>query len=433
MTINYSKYRILIINGQSINNSNATAITLRNLFKNIPKENLMELCFANSSNAYLAINSQVFPQRTNILRSLFIKFLNKNNIRDSFNKTIEEDKLSGQYVKANRKVQLKEFIISYLDACPIMFDKKIIKIAKEFKPDIIYTLGGSIMVLKIALRFSEYCNCGILLHFMDNWRDSKYNSCLLFYPRIKLKDLIYEVEHKSKSGLVISDKMAKEYSSKSGINYYGLMNPADVSNKYNTQIKNSDNKIKIIYTGGLHLNRYKSLLDVEKVIQNSLELKNKCILHIYTSENDQYLSGLFDNSVTLFHKYVPHDKINDIYNSADILLHIESFDNEQISFVKYSLSTKISEYLASGKPIVCYSPKNIAVYEYIEENSAGYSSSDPIDLSQKLLKLINDPRLREYFGANGIETARNKHTTEASLDTLFKAIGENICCTNDKS
>lgn len=44
----------------------------------------------------------------------------------------------------------------------------------------------------------------------------------------------------------------------------------------------------------------------------------------------------------------PYDEITEILREADIVLHVESFEQKSIDKVRYSLSTKVADCLQSG-------------------------------------------------------------------------------------
>jgi len=417
--------RILLINGQSINTSNATGITLSALLSNTPQENLFEVCFSEGDLPQKRIKSHIIPESINPIRCLFKYTLGGDKITIKLNHTIRKDILAEKAESIRKKNHFKEIIRAYLDASPIHIDKETKIAVTRFNPDIVYTLGSNIMVLKMALSISRICDSAVLLHFMDNWRESMYLGALMFYPRIKLRNLIKKIEERSVTGLAISDMMANAYMLRSRIEYYPLMNAI---NKNMIGVPNATEgaSCRIVYTGGLHLNRYRSLFDVQTCVRHLNECGYPCTILVYTTQRDAYLKELFDDHFVIFKEYVVHEKIYSVYDSADILLHIESFDEDQMLFTKYSISTKISEYLSSGKPILCYAPKEIAVYQYIKNCEVGYSASSNESLYIHLLKLIQSAELRKRLGSNGINVALTRHTYEAAQEVLYGSMRRNI-------
>ncbi len=425
MTKNIGEIRILIVNYQSINSPNSSGITLSTLLNGVLKENILEICLTTPSTENIDINYHIAPESINPLKYFFNNILKGRNATEIFNRSLKKNVTSNKTKIVGLKKKLKEIIRSYLDASPIFFDKKTLNIAQNFNPDIIYTLGSSIETMRMAIKLSNKCKCPILLHYMDNWRESIYLGSIMTIPRMILHKLINKIEKKSKAGLVISKRMAEEFSRYGKIKFYPLMNSID-KRKIQTPTLNRNKSLKMVYIGGLHLNRHEPLFDIEKCVR---ELRNDGLIikvEIYSHEKDYYLGTMFDNEIIEFKGSLDHNKIYEVFKNADILLHMESFRSEDILFTKYSLSTKISEYLSSGKPILCYAPKEIAVHQYINETSSGFACSNIKELKNKLTTLINDPEKRFSMAKKGVETAQAHHTFEQSRNTLFRAIIENI-------
>lgn len=418
-------FKVLVLNAYSINTSSATGITLSTILATIPRENLLEVCFYKGDLSDRGIESHVVPHLMNPVRYFLHRRAGGKSITAKLDENMQRDRLEGKEAAITRKKLFINVVRSHLDICPLYVDSETMRIIRRFQPDIVYTLGGNVTILKAALFIAEACDCSVLLHFMDNWRESLYPGWGMTIPRGILNQYISRIEEKSAAGLAISDKMAEEYTRQSGIKYYALMNAIDGKLIRSPRV-GADRECKIIYTGGLHLNRHRSLLEVQSCIKRLHENGLFCRLLIYAPAKDRYLDSLFDKDVVTFMDYVPHDKIYEVYDSADILLHIESFNKEQILFTQYSLSTKISEYLSSGKPILCYSPQETAVYQYILENQAGYAASSPAQLDECLGDLVSKPELRWQLGMNGAETARHRHTYEAAREVLCRAISENV-------
>jgi glycosyltransferase involved in cell wall biosynthesis len=219
--------------------------------------------------------------------------------------------------------------------------------------------------------------------------------------------------------------MARHYEELfTGIEHLELMNCTDLPSCAK-DYRRPMNYMNFVYAEGLHLNLHKQLLEIETTIQKANEESSgaKGKLLIYTSERDRALyEKQFDCKTTSFLLYVPHDQIQGVYNNADILVHVEAFDSELIACTKYSISTKISEYMLSEKVILCYAPRNIAVYEYIESNDAGLFAPN-FDEMQKAIRIClgDDPKLAK-MGRNGRKVALVAHTTAAGRRILMNAI-----------
>lgn len=83
------------------------------------------------------------------------------------------------------------------------------------------------------------------------------------------------------------------------------------------------------------------------------------------------------------------------------------FDQEHRSFVKYSLSTKMVTYLASGLPIVYHGPVDTAAYNLLSVHAAAalITSMDAKEIAGTLRELLRDGS-SSTFAANALQLAR---------------------------
>ena len=110
-----------------------------------------------------------------------------------------------------------------------------------------------------------------------------------------------------------------------------------------------------------------------------------------------------------------------IYGS-DILLHIESDNKYMRRLTSLSVSTKIPEYLVSGRPILGFGPAEVASMKLLTDNNVGFFiSSEDSDskITEKLSRLIRDFELRKKLGTNGYEYATLNFDNEKVVERLM--------------
>lgn len=419
-----SKKRVLLVNSQSLYENNSTSITLKSIISYFDKDSVLEVYYYpinNYNDDSLQVNTIQLNRKTKLLYSLIAKFYRGKLKNDVNNKIVNKEIQSG----VSKLNKLKKIILAINDYLKVRmkYNKEQIALIDQFKPEIIYTLGSSILPLEISMYFSKRYSIPIVLHHMDNWRETAYNDSLLLKPcRNKLIKNINNVESAMRCGMTISEEMAEYYSRLSNKNYVSLMNTVPKLN-IKDQRKNED-EIHFVYAGGLHLNRWKVLLEFEKVINKFNKKDNFVKLVIYTKlEDRKKYEHIFDKSITKFYDYLPHNEVYKIYEMADILIHVESFDTDLIKFTKYSLSTKIPEYMSSGRPIICYAPSELAVYKYIKKNNCGISVSNNKELYNGLKLLLDNYSLREQMGESGKSVSAKKHSKEYMNHVMEKVFG----------
>lgn len=92
------------------------------------------------------------------------------------------------------------------------------------------------------------------------------------------------------------------------------------------------------------------------------------------------------------------------------------------SIADQGLPTKIFEYQALRKPIICISSGEPG--KYILETKSGLvtNSRNPQELSQLILRLVNDDSLAKKLGENGYDNIKNNQTIEIIGKRLMSVI-----------
>lgn len=424
---NIKNIKILIINGQSLYKNNATGITLESIFLDWPNENIFELYLwenFNSRNTKFKIKSMLIPKDIFPLMYVFNNI--KRGKQNRLNSNNQPNKINyGVKIFNDIKFTIKFFLEYFIN---LKRSHKMLKDIEEFNPNIIYTLGNSIQAMRLSLKLSEIYKLPIVVHYMDNWRETIMNQGFLsFYINKKKTKLIESLEKRMNVGLTISSLMASEYKLKYKKNYKVIMNSPLIINLINSNIKIENENKKIIYAGGLHLERYKSLLEIEKVVCKLNEKGYSFQIEIYTNIDDlNNYSSLFNKNTTMFYSYVDQNKLFEIYKTAMFFAHVESFEQSIIKYTKYSISTKIPEYMIFGRPILCYAPSEIAVSKYIKDHSIGVCNDNLNDLELSILKLINNEKYYNQCCKNCIKYANKNHSREELNKTLREVIEINV-------
>lgn len=186
---------------------------------------------------------------------------------------------------------------------------------------------------------------------------------------------------------------------------------------YNERIRQQD--FILMYSGSL-VESY----DFDIIINAAKKLKHKNIKFIvrgkgrllpYLVEEKKKLQ--LDNLV-IDTEFVPLERLPILLSNADVLL----APMEKGESLNTSLPTKILEYQASGRPIICCS--NGAIGNYVERTKSGIRT-DCGDLDafvDAILKLESDPQLCKTLGNNARKFVEQNLTFEKIGKRLSKVI-----------
>ncbi len=406
---------VLIINYNTIGEETATGVTLQNIFSNMENIKFLQYTLFPGISGKTFIGTTPLETISNKKTNLLNKFI-YNYHKKSIKNNISFSNNSKNSWNSKLKLRLKKFALTWNELLAINVDRECIKKIKDFSPEVIYTLGADINVLRNAIKLSDSFGIPIVVHNMDDLYHTKFKGRLWIhrYARKKLQKLYKEAYKRSRKSLAIGPKMAEEYETLFGLPFDWAMNcvnykESDVSPEENL----------MIFSGGLHGGRANTLEQLAKLVDTT-----KMKLEIYTDDRNFALyEPLFVNlKNTILCHYVPKEQMIDNLSRASILVHVESFDNEYVEYFRLSMSTKIPEYLVAKRPIFCIGPNEIATVSYIENSGIGAVASSYEEISQKLTQLISEERIEEILGC--IDRRMSEDFTQFGVQQKVRAVFE---------
>jgi hypothetical protein len=418
--------KILIISNSIPNEDNATSITLKNMFSGWP---VNQIAVIYTSLEKTPRNS-IYP----VFHISELKYF--NNKQTTSNALINNARLSKSEVKgvrgANKRSSLKFRVLNYIHTLlssykallPYKYSSELKKFVSEFKPDIIYTPLGSIAIMNITCKLSDNFNLPVVPHFMDDWPHTIYEDDFsLFIPCLSKKYFLNKVFKKAKIGLVISDKMAGEYSSEYHKRFFPLMNCIELGELNSERpVMMSGKKIVFSYFGGLHLLRWKTLrLFFELLEKKSALFQHALEFRIYTSDADRikYQHEFNQSPAVLFCERVSQDGLLSEMKKSNYLIHVEAFDEKIKKYTRLSISTKIPEYLVAQRPIVAIGPHDVASIEYLRNNNCAHVVSDLENIAaSSFIENLFSEKYNDEILQNALQLFLKNHNTKIQHQLL---------------
>ena len=184
--------------------------------------------------------------------------------------------------------------------------------------------------------------------------------------------------------------------------------------------KSVGNPIKLVYAGGIYLNRWKTLLEVANAVKSLNTDGVKFRLDIYTANNlPKKAGGLNDGVNSFVHSPVSQEELKSIYRNSDIALHTESFDLKNRLAVRMSFSTKIVDCLSSGCAVMAVCDEKQGGFVYLKENDAALCLSNKAEIYTLLVKIKNDSKIILDYAQKAKECCANNHNKEQITTTIL--------------
>lgn len=401
------KRNVLIVNASSIYSNNATGITLRSVFQKLDSKKCLEVAWIGvEKGAHNKIRTIVPHYGKLSVANVLLK-----GRRSGINKAIKSNALMPQKRSAKKKLlsDIRQYLALIPNQCKLYFTTEDMSTIEAFSPDVIYTLGASVNVLQMVDMLSRRFQIPVVVHHMDNWLHClqwEDNILLSGYKR-KLRNYCRRCYERTTKCIAISNGMAEDFTKETGVEHVAIMNSINCTEMVCGKLDHP--VFRFLYAGGMHLERYKALLDFADEVEKYRRANGKEVeFSIYTGQDNIDAFGHFFEGFTstTLHPAVSHDQIKGIYESADALIHVESMSMLNSDFSKYSISTKIPEYLSTGKPVVFYGPDMLYLFHFLKKNEIALVAKEKQELASIITTLVEQLQITEAMTERAKEYAK---------------------------
>jgi glycosyltransferase involved in cell wall biosynthesis len=266
--------------------------------------------------------------------------------------------------------------------------KKLINIISNKKIDCLITTGPPHSTHLVGLKIKNKYKLKWIVDLRDPWTEIFYLKNRFRFPFSKQKNKKLESEVLENSDAIITtvgEKYHKILSAKVSDKekIFKIYNGFDKS-VYEKISINKTNQFNIVFTGVLSKNHnYKVFKDaIELLNPKRNRLRIKLIL---AGRIDMDLKNIFSKNIEIDYKgYVNHEEAIRLIKSSHLLINFVYENTEETGM----LSGKITEYVASGSPIINFSNSS-KESEYVLKFSKKSFNANSSSL-KKVVKFIND-------------------------------------------
>ena len=237
-----------------------------------------------------------------------------------------------------------------------------------------------------------------------------------FFLRKYVKYIIY---HSSRV-LVIAPKQKEECDRIFGIDSVLITKGIDFEPFADYEL---NKPIKLVYTGKLIIGRWKSLSAIADALGEINKNNTKAVLDIYTTDtltNKQ--NHLLNRNGCSVKGSLSLEEVKQVQKKADILVFVESLENKYKKKARLSFSTKITDYLKSGKCIFAIGDKEIAPIDYFNKYDSAVTASSYKQVREKLVKLIENPEYIKKYARKGYNCGIENHDRVKMDELLISTI-----------
>jgi glycosyltransferase involved in cell wall biosynthesis len=255
------------------------------------------------------------------------------------------------------------------------------KIAQTgFVPEVVYYGGLSYRYLRLAVMAAEHYGLPMVQLNMDDWMTVDSEAAGLRWGKLWFRRIINQLTKASAHSLVStsnSPRLAAKLSRLTGYRHVAANNCCSDLMPFATKPERTiPNRIPIItYVGAMNRHLQGETLKVLASAVCELNAEGTRVhLHIYTPWEFAPEANSVAAPHAVFYKgQVGREQLADIYRRSDFLVTTVTYRERHISLFRHSLSTKLSEYLCTGKPVISMGHSDWHLHEYVQDNGCGFS------------------------------------------------------------
>jgi glycosyltransferase involved in cell wall biosynthesis len=304
----------------------------------------------------------------------------------------------------------------------------ILRVFKESKTDVVLGAFPSDDFLVAAFLAARDLGLPFYAHMHDLWLEQMPKGTVT--ARFA-KQWEPSILRESSRVLCMTEAMQRHYETKYGIKTYLLPHCVPDNGKFMpTEMRAAKMKTPTVLFVGAVLKEMN--LDSLKTLANASELLPKQYRLLFCTSSDLVtLNRLGIQSSRLTVKYVSRAEVQRLQSEADVLVAPLSHKDCAIDEVRTVFSTKLLEYLVSGRPIVVYAPEGSYHVESARKHGWGYvvTEDSPAALAAAIREVASNEDLAAELVRRALEEARTRSASYHAerLQQWVLADSRNLC------
>ena len=283
-------------------------------------------------------------------------------------------------------------------------------------PNVLFSFAASPYILWPLIQYlKKHTQCKIVLLIADDVFGS-YDRCT-FYRRVYLKREFAKCILSADKLYGISDEMSELYAKRFSRSVATLYKGCDLSMEPKGFL---NHPLRFVYAGNLFWGRDDTLSAVADALERINDSGVKAVLEIYTGAaiTEEVKKKLERPGVSRIMGPRPYEEVKRIMHGADVVLHVESFEQQAIDTVRYSFSTKVIDCLQSGNQVLGIGPEKVSSIAYIRKVPGTVVIDDASEIEAAISSLVKNQALFAKNVESTRDFAQKHHEIEAVQESL---------------
>lgn len=411
----YSK--LLVLSNNSFSKQNSNGRTLGGLLKGWPKDKIAQFCISSDGADYEVCNNYYCVTDGDVLKSTLKFKPAERHVLDP-EMHLDSNNTADGRVK-HRKTSFKMLMRNAAWMLGFWRGNEFDKWVEEFAPEIILLQSGdSYFMHHLAIKLSKKTGArlavfnteGYYLLKEDYFKKDGEIGKLLFKLYSKVYGYYFrKFMRKCEKQIYCNNLLKEDYAKEFGEESIVIYTPSSLV----FDAKEISSLPKFTYLGNMGFDRPKALIEFANMLG---EIDSRYFLDVYGYAKDEDMVARLKACKSIkFHGAVSYERVKQIINESDFLIHVESQDVKWQEALRYGFSTKIADSISSGKVFVLYSSRDIACAQYLLDNGAGIFGEDLCELKKKITDVIASGFLRKELAERARAVSCENHNPQKNV------------------
>ena len=296
---------------------------------------------------------------------------------------------------------------------------------ESFKPDVfLFSIESYPYFNRLNKYIIEHYRPRKIIGYLwdDNFTYKQMPGSLSFkISRCFLRPQVRDLVERCDTVLAISPKMKEECDREFGIDSVLLAKPMRESSVQPYRF--TGYPIRLLYTGSLVIGRDKTLLTLARLVDQINHDEDLIFLDIYTNTllPASYIKAVSACRMCSVMGRISQTQVFEEQEKSDVLVFAESLAPTD-NVARLSFSTKITDYLGSGRCIMAIGRKDNASIEYFRSENAALVCTDESEVYRVLCELVAKVSKIEAYASLARECGLRNHSKSVVQNTFMKLL-----------
>jgi glycosyltransferase involved in cell wall biosynthesis len=300
----------------------------------------------------------------------------------------------------------------------------------SFDPEIILICPDGPMGLVMGYKTAQTLKRPFLVYLMDDWVATAHQRWFSGSTQAYCQRLLRDAE----GWMIISSQLEQSLIDRYAIKPQRSLvvhNPVNLSNKEVPDFQpHQQQTFRIAYAGSIWTMHYDAIALIAQAISELQTAGHSIELVLYTQEGFwSFYCAEWETWRVVYGGFLPYQAVNQHLQQADLLLIASSFLPRYANITRSSVQTKVTDYMATGRPILSYGPSYAACNAFVKQWSCGITceTNDLEEVKVFLLNQIQNREANQIYARTAYKVLQQHFETRKIREMLLYFIQHSVC------